>query len=383
MEFGGHAAPGRSQLAGLCAPPSFCPTLTTPLTIPAGNAAPSVDSVDFHAKQPYLVQWNLAIEQKLPGNTVLTVGYVGTRGVHLWQSEDVNPVPPTSIVNGLPYWDPAILGQAEAFGCLAVVPTCRLNPNIGANTQIETHGESFYNALQIGVNKRLGHGLQFQANYVFSKSLDDSTGILADQSGQVTDSQFNKKFDWGPTPYNIKHNLRVNALYRIPGAKGDNWAAKATAGWWLGGIVAAQSGFPFSPTLGYFSSLSDASNSGNTERASYVTSSNLPQAQAVNPNAVVFNSSTVITENPNQWFNPNMFTAPPAGSHGDVGRNVLIGPNLVDMDLSVNKDTAIRALGEGGKPPIPSGGFQPSESPEFRHSGKSVGSWKRTPVRFH
>lgn len=342
---------GMPPLAGLsslaCGPPSFCPTLTTPLTIPPGNAAPSVDSVDFHAKQPYLVQWNLAVEQKLPGNTVLTVGYVGTRGVHLWQSEDVNPVAPTSIVNGLPYWNPAILGQEEAFGCLAVVPTCRENPNFGANTQIETHGESFYNALQIGINKRLGHGLQFQANYVFSKALDDSTGILADQSGQVTDSQFNKLLDWGPTPYNVKHNLRVNALYRIPNVKGDNWAAKTTAGWWLGGIVSAQSGFPFSPTLGYFSSLSDAANSGNAERASYVTSSNLAQALALNPNAVAFNPATVITGNPNQWFNPNMFTTPPDGSHGDVGRNVLIGPNLVDMDLSVNKDTAIRKLGEG------------------------------------
>ena len=172
-----------------------------------------------------MIQWNLAIEQKLPGNTVLTVGYVGTRGVHLWQSEDVNTVLPTSIVNGAPFWDPAILGPKEAAGCLSIVPTCRANPNLGANTQIESHGESFYNGLQVGINKRLGHGLQFQANYVWSKLLDNSTGILADQSGQVTDPLFNKKFDWGPSPYNVKHNLRINALYRIPGMKGDGLAA--------------------------------------------------------------------------------------------------------------------------------------------------------------
>jgi hypothetical protein len=328
-------------LAGIntrtCTPPafpSFCPTITTPLVFPPGNNAPSVDSVDYHAKQPYLGQWNLAIEQKLPGNTVLTVGYVGTRGVHLWQSEDVNPVAPTSIVNGLPYWNPAILGPKEAAGCLSSVPTCRENPNFASNVQIETHGESFYTALQVGVNKRLGRGLQFQANYVWSKSLDDSTGILADGSGQVSDSQFNKKLDWGPTPYNAKHNLRVNALYRIPGMQGDSWAAAATKGWWLGSIVSAQSGFPFSPTLGYSSSLSDAIGvqPPNYERPNYAPS---------------FNPATVIVGSPNEWFNPNMFTAPPDGNHGDVGRNVLIGPKLVSMDLSVNKDTAIRALGEG------------------------------------
>ena len=343
---------GMPPLAGVnaltCGPPTFCPTLTTPLTFPAGSGATNVDSMDFHAKQPYLMQWNLAIEQKLGGSTVLTVGYVGTRGVHLWQSEDVNTVLPTAIVNGAPFWNPAILGPEEAAGCLSIVPTCRANPNFGANTQIETHGESFYNALQVGVNKRLGHGLQFQANYVWAKSLDDSAGILADQSGQVTDPLFNKRYDWGVTPYNTKHNLRANALYRIPGVKGANLLSKLTSGWWLGGIVAAQSGFPFSPTLGYFSSLSDATSSGIVERASYVTSSNLAQALALNPKAVVFNASTVIQGIPNQWFNPNMFTVNTAGSHGTVGRNILTGPNLTDVDISVNKDTAIRKLGEGG-----------------------------------
>ena len=360
---------GMPPLAGIhaltCGPPTFCPTMTTPLTFPPGSGGTNVDSMDFHAKQPYMIQWNLAIEQKLPGNTVLTLGYVGTRGVHLWQSEDVNTVLPTAIVNGAPFWDPAILGPKEAAGCLSIVPTCRANPNFGANTQIESHGESFYNGLQVGVNKRLGHGLQFQANYVWSKLLDNSTGILADQSGQVTDPLFNKKFDWGPAPYNIKHNLRINALYRIPGMRGDGLAAKLTGGWWLGGIVAAQSGFPFSPTLGYFSSLSDATNSGIVERASYVTPANLAQAQALNPKAVVFNAATVIQGIPNQWFNPNMFTVNTAGSHGTVGRNVLTGPNLTDVDLSVNKDTAIRKLGEGGSLQLRAEVFNLMNHPNF------------------
>ena len=79
-----------------------------------------------------------------------------------------------------------------------------------------------------------------------------------------------------------------------------------------------------------------------------MTPANLAQALALNPKAVVFNAATVIQGIPNQWFNPNMFTAGTPGSHGTVGRNVLTGPNLTDVDLSVNKDTAIRKLGEGG-----------------------------------
>ena len=339
-------------LAGIhaltCGPPTLCPTFTTPLTFPSGSGGTNVDSMDFHAKQPYLIQWNLAVEQKLPGNTVLTLGYVGTRGVHLWQSEDANTVLPTSIVNGAPFWNPAILGPKAAAGCLSIVPTCRANPNLGANTQIESHGETFYNGLQVGVNKRLGHGLQFQANYVWSKLLDNSAGILADQSGQVTDPLFNKKFDWGPAPYNVKHNLRINALYRIPSMKGDGLAAKVTGGWWLGGIVSAQSGFPFSPTLGYFSSLSDATNSG-IVRARQLCDRFKPGPSAgTESEGCSVQRGTVIQRTPNQWFNPNMFTVNAAGSHGTVGRNVLTGPNLTDVDLSVNKDTAIRKLGEGG-----------------------------------
>ena len=79
-----------------------------------------------------------------------------------------------------------------------------------------------------------------------------------------------------------------------------------------------------------------------------MTASNLAQAQALNPKAVVFNPATVIQGNPTQWFNPNMFTVPTPGYHGTVGRNVLTGPGLTDVDLSVNKDTAIRKLGETG-----------------------------------
>jgi hypothetical protein len=250
------------------------------------------------------------------------------------------------------------------------VPTCRRDPNLGQNTQINSTGESFYNALQLGVNKRLSHGLQLQANYVFSKALDDSQGILADGSGQVSDPLFTKKFDWGPSPYDVRHNLRLNLLYQIPSLQAKNFAATLTKGWWMGNILAAQSGFPFSPTLSYVSCLCG----GVTDRADIVTAGNLAQAKAFNPNAVVYDPNTVIIGSPKQWFNPNMFTVPALGTHGDLGRNVFRGPGLTTWDLSLNKDTAIRALGEGGNLQFRAEFFNLLNHPNFASPSTAVAS---------
>jgi hypothetical protein len=331
---------------GPCIPFCASPALTLPLTLPPGSASSSVQTANYYVKQPTLYQWNLSVEHELPGSVVLTVGYVGTRGVHLWQPKEANPVLPTSIVGGIPYWDPAVLGPQENAGCLSIVPTCRRDPNLGSNIQVNSLGESFYNALQVGVNKRLSHGFQIQANYVWSKALDDSNGIVADgsgtMSGQITEALYTKKIDWGPSPFDVKHNLRVNLLYRVPNLQSSNPIAQVGKGWWLGTIVAAQSGFPFSPLLSYASCLCGVE----TDRASPVTEANLAQALAFNPAAVVYNKATVITGSPNEWYNPNMFTVPPNGSHGLLGRNAFRGPNLTSWDLSVNKDTPIRKLGE-------------------------------------
>ena len=176
-------------------------------------------------------------------------------------------------------------------------------------TGITTQALSFYQAFQIMLRKRLSHGLQFQANYVRSGSYDDSQGILADGSGQTTDSLYTQRCFWAPSPYNLPDNFHANRIYNVPGPKSDSVAAKVIQGWWLSSIISAQSGSPFSLALSYNPSLS-----GNSDRASYVTSANLATAQAFNPNAVVFDLNTVIRGNPNQWFNPNMFTIDPAGT---------------------------------------------------------------------
>jgi hypothetical protein len=159
-----------------------------------------------------------------------------------------------------------------------------------------------------------------------------------------------RAFDYGPCIWDIRQNERLSILYNIPNIKSDNFAAKLEHGWWIGNIVAVQTGYPFNPIMSTSRSNEQVySPTGGIDRPSVVTSANLTTALALNPNAVVYNPSTVITGNPNQWFNPNMFTLQPLGYLGTVSRDDLEGPHFGSWDLSINKDTALRALGESGK----------------------------------
>ena len=94
----------------------------------------------------------------------------------------------------------------------------------------------------------------------------------------------------------------------FPDIHSDNFAAKLLHGWWMGSIVAVQTGYPFSPLIGSDREQAGIFTGANIDRPSYVTSANLSSAQA---GAVPYNHGSVIVGSPKQWYNPNMFTLQP------------------------------------------------------------------------
>ena len=245
----------------------------------------------------------------------------------------------------------------------------RLNPFSSNFALFTTGGESWYNALEVNLTKRVGHGLEFQSAYTYSKLLDDTEGLSnsdtsGSQTGQIEDP-FNRKLEWGPGNFDVRQNWRFNALYHFPNHV-QGFADKFVNGWWMGSIVAVQTGTPFSPLLSSDREQAGlAGTNGGLERPNYVTASNIaaitaaaqaaglttcpPNSSGCFPyNPVIYNPKTVITGNVQQWFNPNMFALQPVGTIGDVGRNTLTEPGLATWDFSVNKDTAVR-LGEAGR----------------------------------
>src|SRR5207247_5120290 len=185
-----------------------------------------------------------------------------------------------------------------------------------------TEGNSSYNALQLELLRRLSRGLQFRANYTWSKNLDLNSGLTGAQAQnqpQMVMDRNDLRRDWGPSALTPSHQASISAHYELPFGK----ANKIISGWQLNGIATLLSGFPFTPQIG-----TNRSGDGNTRN---------PDRPDVNP---LFTGS-VLTRKQTQWFNPAAFSVPIARTWGNLGRGTLRGPGLETVDLSLIKNTPL------------------------------------------
>ncbi|HSR08037.1 MAG TPA: carboxypeptidase regulatory-like domain-containing protein, partial [Bryobacteraceae bacterium] len=287
------------------------------------------------AKTPTVQEWNLTVEQHLSSDTVLRVAYVGSFGTHGLLSLDPNTIPAAICASAAG----CTAGGIGAFhstvpqGAQYIPVGTRPNPSVGAGFFWYTEGNSRYNALETDVVRRLSKGLQFRVNYTWSKNLDMNSGLTGAQSNnqaQMIMDRNNVSRDWGPSALNVTHQASISAHYELPLGKGQRWmsgssrvANRIVGGWQVNAITTLLSGFPFTPLVG-----SNRSGDGDTRN---------PDRPSVNP---AF-TGPVVTGNPKQWFNPNAFLRPAAGTWGNLGRGVYQGPGLANVDLSLFKTTAI------------------------------------------
>jgi hypothetical protein len=290
-----------------------------------GLVSPS--GVQPDAYTPTVLSYTLRIEREIARNTSLTIGYIGSHGYHLALSEDVNePVPtvcpaspcPSNLAAGTVYYPK---GAPLA------------NPNLANTTTWMFHGVSSYNALQVDVKRNLSHGLQLRGVYTFSKNLDDGTAwnssVGANAPGFVM-FPLNPKLDWGPANTDVRQVTVINATYEVPLGHGKVFLKDASGviekiagGWTISGIQSIQSGFPFTPQLGF-----NPTNNGDSRNP-------------IRPSWNSAFSGPVIVGRPSQYFDPNAFIVPRAGTYGDVRRNSLVGPGLVNVDISALKNTRV------------------------------------------
>ncbi len=288
--------------------PQFMNPLNSPL--PIGTTANA--SLTYYPKWPIVYQYNVNVERELTSSSVLTVAYVGSRGNHLGRLAEANP---------------------------AQYPQeTRPNPNFGSIVRYLTDAQSFYNGFQTSWEQRTTKGLNFQANYNYSHSIDDSSGYnpsdAVNDSGKSQDIN-NRKGSRGRSGFDIRHNLVLNATYELPFGPGKAFAssasgvaAKVAGGWKVSAIGSFHSNVPFTPVLGF-------DNAGtlsivNSDRPNLVGN---PFAGTC-PNGAPVKTVTC-------WFNPAAYATPPAGSFGNAGRNSLPGPDFNEFDLSLSKITAI------------------------------------------
>jgi hypothetical protein len=305
--------------AGVPPAPQCSPTVPAPCTTfaPVG--------VQPNAMTPTVEEWNFTVEQQLDRNTALRVSYVGSHGYHGLLSVDPNSIPAqicASTGGCTAGGTPGTTKSTVPDGAQYIPVGTRPNSYLGAGFFWYTEGNSSYNALQTDVKRRLSHGVEVRANYTWSKNLDMNsgpTGAQAQNQAQMILNRNDLPLDWGPSALNVTSQASISARYALPFAK----ASKIFGGWQVNGIATLLTGFPFTPLVG-----SNRSGDGDTRN---------PDRPSLNP---AF-SGPILLDNPNEWFNPNAFVLPAAGTYGNLGRGTFVGPGLADLDMSLFKTTAV------------------------------------------
>ena len=303
---------------GIAFAPSFPNAFGELANVPGLIAA---NTYQYDPPPTYIQQWNLSLQHEFIGGITATVSYVGSRGEHLPTNGNVNTAS-----------DFTILPDGQKQFPVGVTNPLR-NPAFGPIIEVQDTGDSYYHALEVGLERHIARSLQFQIAYTFSKSIDtssDSAGYFLLASAQYPQDAYNLRADRGPSVFDVRNNFAANVTYQLPyETKADAAGARKVvdlllAGWELNSIVTAHSGTPFNPTISF-----NNSNDGNPN-------------EVERPNwAPGFNPRNAVTGNPNQYFNPNAFVLAPPGQYGTVGRNVLIGPRLFTFDISLVKSIKI------------------------------------------
>jgi len=177
---------------------------------------------------------------------------------------------------------------------------------------------SHYNALQLGVEKRVGRGLSVLANYTWSKAIDD----------YGASNPFNRKFDYGKSDEDIPHLFKFSNIWQIPTPHMKGIGGKVLNGWEVNSILIWRSGFPFSILSGRDNSFSavgrDRADFTGTNLAAAQLGSGRPHAQLVQ-----------------RWFDTSVWAPNAVGTFGNTGRNILRGPRSFDTDLGLLKTTQV------------------------------------------
>ena len=301
-----------------------------PIGNPTGGAAGliSPSNVQSDIATPTVLAYDLRLEQQLGFLGSLTLAYVGSKSYHQILSEDQNE--PAFVVCAASVTCPANVSAGTIF----YPSSTKANPQVANTTSWVSSGSGNYNALEVDYQRRLRSGLRLRANYTWSKNLDNgsawNTSVSANTPAFVSVPSL-LSLDYGRSATDVRNAGVLNGTYELPLGAGQPFLSSAPAplnrlvgGWELSTIVTLQSGFPFTPQLGY-----NPTNSGDTRN---------PVRPNVNPTfrgSLYTNGSTA--QRAAQYFNPAAFSAPANGTVGNLGRDTLTGPGLAEWDLSLLK----------------------------------------------
>jgi outer membrane receptor protein involved in Fe transport len=286
--------------------------------VPFG-ASPNT-AVDFfepkNRADGYLETFNFNIERQITQNLVMEIGYLATLGHKL-------PVAGTMSIDQVP---PSLMGPGNA-------QVRRPFPQFSDVTvEAATLGNSNYHGLNIKLEKRLSHGLLFQANYTWARMIDDveSRNEPGGSAGSGFSNYYDRRQDRGLSGWSLKHRFIFSTVWEVPVGKGRRLDAgrffnQVVGGWSAGYIAEIHSGFPY----GVIEQTNTTNAFSAAQRPNIVGNPQLPGGRSK-------------ADELNEWFNVAAFAAPAQFTFGNGGRTNGYGPGAVSMDLSILKDFRIR-----------------------------------------
>lgn len=293
-----------------------------PNVLPAigkASGAIRVLATDYNLGNPRRAQYNLSIQRELTAGLVFNAGYVGSQS-----RQQLNLIDEANTAYG------TYLPDGRKFFNQSPAPRLpRRNPNFQNINFRATGGNSSFNSMQLGLNKRYSSGALLQFSYTYSKNLSFGDILRAATSDNNGDNIVDPdRWDRGPSEFDIRHNVVVNYVLELPFGPGKRWRtnmsgveAAVLGGWQLSSLASFASGPPFGVNLGFDRARAQVRSGGGGQR----------------PDLKPGSSSNPVLGGPNQYFDPSSFLLPPEGYLGTLGRNTLVGPGLTNFDFSLSK----------------------------------------------
>jgi len=278
-------------------------------TAPEAYNGQSVGFQQYNSPVPRLYSWNFTIQRQLTESLITEIGYVGSYQNNLPFLTDLNQPAEDKLGPNSAQYRP--------------YPFQTLSGNM-------IQGKANYNSLQLSLTKRMRAGLMFNVNYTWAHMLSnqDSSGRGTMMGTQAYQRAFNTEVNYGSSNFDVRQAFKGQVIYDLPLGHGRKYltqnavADKVIGGWSLAATLVTQTGSPFTPIM--------ATNN------SYSLSTNAQWFPNVVGNPVLSNPSIA------SWFNVNGFAAPTPGTFGNMGRNIVYGPGVFNLGMSLAKSFRIR-----------------------------------------
>ena len=264
----------------------------------ARTAGVTPRSLQRDRRDIYNIQWGFSIQQQMPAQFIMQVGYLGNQGHKLFSRTYINVIDP-------------VLGR-------------RPLPAFGRMDEKRNDGNSNFNALQVSLHRAFIRGFLWGTEYMWSHAIND--GNLGGGEGSEPQNVACRHCERGNSAQDIRHTITSNWVWELPFGPGKAYAttgamARLLGGWQLSGIWTARTGRAVNISVSRSSADVPDGN----------TSNQRPNVVAGVP---MYPANRTKTEN---WLNIAAFAAPPRGTWGNAGRHIARGPGLAQVDLAVHR----------------------------------------------